>query len=113
MDPAHTPSSDPAGILDDVILILEGGGGDPHGLHLDSHLCLGLADGLREVAEGMALLTTLAETVREAFAPQPPRRTAQARRVLARTAAPLDPQGRVIAFPLIPQTIRENSHGQG
>lgn len=92
--------SEPVGYLEDLIHGFREGARDPAGMHLDPELCRGLADGLGDVLDGLELFIALAEEVRAASGRSSVRRTPAQRQAIAGAAKTLDPEGRVIAFPL-------------
>jgi hypothetical protein len=99
-DTATHTLPDPVAYLESAIHLFSDGARDPAGLQLDPELCRGLAEGLGDVLDGLELFIALAAEVRAAVGPLPARRTAAERRILASMAQALDPDGRVVAFPV-------------
>lgn len=95
----------PTAHLEDLAEMFAGGAEEAAGLTFDPVLCAAMAAGLAEAAEATRILVQLAEEVglvdRLRLAAQPAARSAVERRVLAAMAAPLDPEGRVVAFPIV------------
>lgn len=95
---------DPTSTLSDLAEMFADGAAKPDGLTFDPELCAAMADGLAEAGEAMRILTQLAEEaglverLRHAALPAP--RTPVARRLLAASTVSLDPERRVVAFPV-------------
>lgn len=84
----------------------EGAGKD--GLHMDAQLCRSCAAGIAEVASIISSLVTLADAhgiIEQVTVPAERRRTPTERRILAALAEPVDPDGRVVAFPIVPARV--------
>ena len=93
--------ADPIPALTDIIDVFEGGVTD--GITLDAVLCAAFVDGLSEARDAFKALAALAQEaglLERLTLTAPGPRTPVERRLLAATAAPLDPDGRVIAFPV-------------
>ena len=97
--------ADPTVCLENLIHVFEEGAGQAGGLTLDQELCTAFVGGLRECLDGLNALATLAQEaglLERIALPMAPARTPTERRLLAAMAAPLDPDGRVVAFPVGP-----------
>lgn len=90
----------PAHHLEDLAHVFEDGAQIKGGINIDEDLCRFFAEGLRETAIGVEQLVEFARTYGLVHTVEVERdRTPVERQRLARRAAPLDPDGRVLSFP--------------
>lgn len=92
----------PVPCFEDLVYVFEEGSRTSGGITIDEDLCRHMAEVLTDAAEGVGVLVDFARSsgfvqpIDAALAP----RTPTERRQLARLAARLDPEGRVLALPI-------------
>lgn len=90
----------PGPCFDDLVHLFQDGAETPGGIHIDEDLCRMMAEVMTEAAEGVAALVDFARSfgLVQPIETVTATRTPNQRRQLARLAAPLDPDGRVVAL---------------